>query len=258
METTIKIEPSFQLKGSLFTLSVLQLKDTDLSKLSREIQEKIRLAPKFFHYAPAVIDLSKLKESDALDFETLANVLRQHKLVPVGVRGASTDIQTKAHQAGFAVMIEPNTSEKNQPNLANKKTVTAHSTTVNKPPQAPKDMEMPDASKVKKSETLLVTQPIRSGQQVYAQGGDLVVVSSVSPGAELLADGNIHVYGTLRGRALAGINGNENARIFCHQLQAELVAISGHYKVFEDLHGDNDDYYKQLYLEDGQLIISSL
>lgn len=254
METTIKVEPSFQLKGSLFTLSVLQLKDTDLEKLSREIQDKIRLAPKFFHFAPAVIDLSKLAKDATLNFAELAEVLRKHKLVPVGVRGGSSETQTKAHQAGFAVMIEPNTQEKNQPNLANKKTVAAHTTA----PTAPKGMEMPKAPKNKKSGTTLVTQPIRSGQQVYAQGGDLVVVASVSPGAELLADGNIHVYGTLRGRALAGINGNEDARIFCNQLEAELVAIAGHYKVFENLTSDDGDYYKQLYLEDGQLIISSL
>lgn len=256
METTIKIEPSFQLKGSLFTLSVLQLKDTDLAKLGREIQEKIRLAPKFFHYAPVVLDVSKLAESAVLDFNGLAQVLREHRLVPVGIRGASAETQQKAHQSGFAVMIEPNNTDRNQPNLANKKTVGPQAN--NKIAQPPKGMEMPEAPKAKKAGTLMITQPIRSGQQVYAQGGDLVVVSSVSPGAELLADGNIHVYGTLRGRALAGINGNENARIFCHSLQAELVAISGHYKVFEDLQGDNSDYYKQLYLEDGQLIISSL
>ena len=78
----------------------------------------------------------------------------------------------------------------------------------------------------------------RGGQQIYAQGGDLVVVSSVSPGAELLADGNIHVYGPMRGRALAGIKGDTKARIFCQQLTAELVSIAGQYKVSEDLRRD--------------------
>ena len=101
----------------------------------------------------------------------------------------------------------------------------------------------------------LITTPIRSGQQVYAQGGDLIIAASVSPGAELLADGNIHVYGTLRGRALAGINGNENARIFCYGLEAELVSIAGQYKVFEE-HNELHHGPKQLFLRDGQLIIS--
>jgi len=83
-----------------------------------------------------------------------------------------------------------------------------------------------------------VTTPIRGGQQVYAQGGDLIVLAPVSPGAELLADGNIHVYGPLRGRALAGIKGDTSARIFCQQLTAEMVSIAGQYKVAEDLRRD--------------------
>ena len=86
--------------------------------------------------------------------------------------------------------------------------------------------------------TKIITTPVRGGQQIYAQGGDLVVVSSVSPGAELLADGNIHVYGAMRGRALAGVKGDTRARIFCQQLSAELVSIAGQYKVSEDLRRD--------------------
>ncbi|HBB24549.1 MAG TPA: septum site-determining protein MinC, partial [Pseudomonas sp.] len=86
--------------------------------------------------------------------------------------------------------------------------------------------------------TRVVTTPIRGGQQIYAQGGDLIVLAPVSPGAELLADGNIHVYGPLRGRALAGIKGDTSARIFCQQLAAEMVSIAGQYKVAEDLRRD--------------------
>jgi len=86
--------------------------------------------------------------------------------------------------------------------------------------------------------TKIITTPVRGGQQIYAQGGDLVVLASVSPGAELLADGNIHVYGAMRGRALAGIKGNTKARIFCQQLTAEMVSIAGQYKVAEDLRRD--------------------
>lgn len=85
------------------------------------------------------------------------------------------------------------------------------------------------------SQTLLITQPIRSGQQVYAQGADLIVHAPVSQGAELIADGNIHVYGPLRGRALAGVSGNKNARIYCQKLEAELVSVAGHYSVSEDI-----------------------
>lgn len=83
--------------------------------------------------------------------------------------------------------------------------------------------------------TKLVTTPVRGGVQIYAAGGDLIVLAPVSPGAELLADGNIHVYGPMRGRALAGVKGDTSARIFCQQLAAELVSIAGNYKVAEDL-----------------------
>jgi len=86
--------------------------------------------------------------------------------------------------------------------------------------------------------TKIITSPVRGGQQIYAQGSDLVVISSVSPGAELLADGNIHVYGPMRGRVLAGVKGDTKARIFCQQMSAELVSIAGHYKVSEDLRRD--------------------
>ena len=86
--------------------------------------------------------------------------------------------------------------------------------------------------------TRIITTPVRGGQQVYAPGGDLVVLAAVSPGAELLADGNIHVYGPMRGRALAGIKGDTKARIFCRQLAAELVSVAGQYKVADDLRRD--------------------
>ena len=81
----------------------------------------------------------------------------------------------------------------------------------------------------------MITQPVRSGQQIYAKNSDLIVIASVSPGAELLADGNIHIYGRLKGRALAGVTGNQHAHIFCQNLEAELVAIAGHYWLSEDL-----------------------
>jgi septum site-determining protein MinC len=102
-----------------------------------------------------------------------------------------------------------------------------------------------------------VTQPVRSGQQVYAKDADLIILASVGTGAELLADGHIHVYGTLRGRALAGIQGDEQARIFCSQLQAELVSIAGQYRM-----PDPNDLVvqgaKQIFLEQNKIQITDL
>ena len=106
--------------------------------------------------------------------------------------------------------------------------------------------------------TMIITEPVRSGRQIYAARGDLIVMGPVSAGAELLADGNIHVYSSLRGRALAGISGDTNARIFCHSLEAELVSIAGLYRVSEDL--DASVFKKQvhIYLDDGYLRMDPL
>jgi septum site-determining protein MinC len=105
---------------------------------------------------------------------------------------------------------------------------------------------------------LLVTEPVRSGQQIFAERGDLVVVASVSPGAELIARGNIHVYGTLRGRALAGVHGDSAARIFCEALDAELLAIAGLYKLSDAFDPSLRRQRVQAFLDDGTLRVESL
>ncbi len=106
--------------------------------------------------------------------------------------------------------------------------------------------------------TKIITTPIRSGQQIYAQGGDLLILAPVSTGAEVIADGHIHIYGPLRGRALAGVSGNENARIFCDSLEAELVSIAGYYKVNENLRNDVWKSRVHVFLEDKTLHINTL
>ena len=105
---------------------------------------------------------------------------------------------------------------------------------------------------------LMQTTPVRSGQQVYADNRDLTVLGMVGAGAEVIADGSIHVYGALRGRALAGAQGNGKARIFCREFLAELVAIAGHYKVLEEIPKDLRGKAVQAWLEDGQLNIAAL
>jgi septum site-determining protein MinC len=104
----------------------------------------------------------------------------------------------------------------------------------------------------------LITRPVRSGQRVYAAGGDLSVVAPVSSGAELIADGNIHVYGPLRGRAMAGLNGNTQARIFCQNLQAELISVAGHYRVSENIPAEVKGGPVQIFLDHDVLRIEKL
>ncbi|MGZ9034790.1 MAG: septum site-determining protein MinC, partial [Rhodospirillales bacterium] len=104
----------------------------------------------------------------------------------------------------------------------------------------------------------VVIHPVRSGRQIYAQGADLIVLASISPGAELIADGHIHVYGALRGRALAGIGGNTDARIFCRSLEAELVSVAGYWRVRDDIPEELIGKPVQIYLGKEQVIIEEL
>ena len=255
---------SFKLKGSLFTLSVLQLSNPDLDALEHGLADKIAQAPNFFANAPVVIDLSRIDlKKYNLDLAKLHQILKTRHLIPVGVRGASAVLEREAIAAGFAVMNDIETEQVK----ANTQKMASISTSSSEPELSllSDKAKSSNAKPIKKATysakggSRLITQPIRSGQQVYVEGGDLVVIAPVSPGAELLAEGNIHVYGTLRGRALAGINGDDKARIFCHKLEAELVSIAGNYKLFEDIEAHvKHKSFKQLYLKDGQLVIDSL
>lgn len=232
---------AFQLKGSLFTLTVMQLYSICVDTIAKQLASMIKRSPTFFLNAPVVLDLHALVMTDAvIDYAELTGVLRDHKLIPVGIRGGTKQQHDSAITAGLAVF--PSSRSESETKTPQEEIATKQITRV----------AQTNGSKV-------VTAPIRSGQQIYAQGGDLIVLSSVSHGAELLADGHIHVYGTLRGRALAGVTGDESAYIFCHELKADLVSIAGHYQVRDNYRIDNDSgLYTRIYLSDGHLCIDTL
>ncbi len=212
-------DPVFQLKGSMLAITVLELSHNDLDRLDRQLTAKVSQAPNFFSNTPLVLALDKLPEGEgALDLDALMTVCRQHGLSTLAIR-ASRDEDIRAAQAINLPVLPPSGARERAIELAN--------------PKAP---EKPPEPQLQPSK--IITTPVRGGQQIYAQGGDLIVLAPVSAGAELLADGNIHVYGPMRGRALAGIKGDQNARIFCQQLGAELLSIAGQYKVAEDLRRD--------------------
>ncbi|MCW3150197.1 septum site-determining protein MinC [Stutzerimonas stutzeri] len=207
--------PAFQLKGSMLAITVLELVRNDLDCLDEQLAAKVEQAPDFFNNTPLVLALDKLPEGGLeVDLQALIALCRKHGLRTLAVRTGQQAYIAAAEQLDIPVL---------PPSGARERKVDLTSKTPAKP-----------AEPVYRP-TRVVTTPIRGGQQVYAQGGDLIVLAPVSPGAELLADGNIHVYGPLRGRALAGIKGDVNARIFCQQLAAEMVSIAGQYKVAEDL-----------------------
>lgn len=271
--------PCFELKGSLFTLSVLQLFENNLSLLKKQLQERIQMAPAFFNHTPLVIDLQQLAEGQQeLDFSALKEILLSLSIIPVGVKGADKSIHTKLEAAGMAILAEAKAAQKK---AADKKPAdelkrqeeTAHTTAaeteIKKEPAPEPEPETEKQQQTQNNLThtqqgpsrkaaKIVRQTIRSGQQVYAPGGDLVVIGSVSAGAEILADGNIHIYGTLRGRALAGVRGDQSAAIFCHCLQAELSSIAGIYLLSDDLPEDKIGTSVQISLDNEKLQIESL
>lgn len=216
---------SLALKGGMFTLTSIILLDHDLDNLSLQLDDKIKQAPNFFHFAPIIIDVSRLyQQGDVFNFSALVAMMRTKKLIPIGVKGASKSLKESAIASGLALFPE----EKVIPKKKTVEEVKSQEAIITAPVSV-------HAEPVNHTATRIITAPIRSGQQFYAPGGDLIILAAVSHGAEVLADGNIHVHGPLRGRALAGVMGDQDAMIYCKSLEAELVSIAGQYRVSEDL-----------------------
>ncbi|HEV2524199.1 MAG TPA: septum site-determining protein MinC, partial [Gammaproteobacteria bacterium] len=222
-----------------------------------QLTSKIEQAPKFFYNAPVVIDLQKLAKPDAhIDYQQLVGILRSKKLIPVGIKGGTTEQQAAATLVGLPILQD---SGKNP--VKTETTETAVSSSTGKLPAPAEVLPAADQetdAEIRGSNTKLITEPVRSGQQIYARGGDLIVLAPVSHGAELLADGHIHIYGPLRGRALAGVTGDETARIFCQYLEAELISIAGQYKISEDIEQSVWRIATDISLKEGRLHIQPL
>lgn len=236
----------FRMMGGSFTLMVLRLNDPTDPAFFPMLLDKIAQAPNFFRHAPVVLDVEALAESgEPFNFAEFGRRLRQHQLVPVGIQNGSEALNQKAIAAGFSVLSAGRQMADRTP--AETPARTAEST--------PAEAEPPVTGN---GQSLVVTEPVRSGRQLYAHQGDLVVMAPVSRGAELLADGHIHVYGPLRGRALAGVNGDPAARIFCQSLDAELISIAGYWRVREDMGEDLIGKPAQIRLEGERIVIEPL
>ncbi|BBS87120.1 MULTISPECIES: septum site-determining protein MinC [Aeromonas] len=211
------VERDNELKGTTFTISVLHLSDGNPDRIRQLLEAKVAQAPQFFNCAPLVLNVERLSEIP--DFEQLRELVESEDFVLVGITGARDEaMKTAAKAAGLAVMVSGK-SRKTDPEPA----APAPDPVEAAPVQAPME-----PSKVH-------VGPVRSGQQIYAAGTSLVVLGSVSPGAEVIADDSIHIYGALRGRAIAGAKGNPLARIYCQQLQAELLSIAGTFQLSDAL-----------------------
>lgn len=234
MDDVISVQ-SFKLKGRLYTLTVLHIFNTDLNLFTEQLADAVKRAPRLFEHTPVILDCSALVEIP-FDLELFCQKMRQSGLYPIAVQNCSPSIQTTAQKLGLPLMHASSLHEKS---VRERKTVVVEPQTIS-----------PEVTKAK-----LHTMPVRSGQQIVSQG-DLIVTSSVRHGAELLAEGHIHVYGALRGRALAGITGDKQARIFCHALEAELVAIAGIYCLNDAMQAVQGPC--QIFLKDDCIQIESL
>jgi len=229
-------------QGAVFTVMVVRAGMLRDPEFQDELSRQIDRSPRFFQNAPVVLDLKGAEAfATAEEFAQAKELLRQYTLALVGVQNALPAQVEAAAGAGLA-SFAPNAT-----NPSRRQAPTPEA----QPAAAAPEPERPAS----RPQTRLVTEPVRSGTQIYARGTDLVVTASVSPGAELVADGNIHVYGPLRGRALAGASGDTGARIFCSRLEAELVSIAGRYLISEQLPADQQGSSVQIALVDDRLTI---
>lgn len=225
IDNTLKSQ-AFKLKGRIYTLTVIHLLKTDKPSFQQQLQDVIAQAPRMFDHTPVVLDCSEITDN-TVNLHELVQIAKEKGLMPVGVQGTNPLLSTIAQAQGLAVFHASSSHDK----LWTEDLV--HTLPTN--------------------QTKLLNTPVRSGQQVFNQEGDLIITASVSHGAELLATGNIHVYGALRGRALAGIAGNKQARIFCQALDAELVSIAGVYRLSDAIESMNVPC--QIFIQDGRIQI---
>ncbi len=225
-ETTPRLEP-FRLRGANFNLLVLRLLDPRPEAVVPAIGDQFRRAPGFLRFAPVVLGLGDLDIPPAsVDFAGLIEGLRGLEIVPIGTTGGTPEMRNAAMAFGLPPIRSTGGKDADEAVAA-----APAPTEPAPPPQAPPPP--PGTARP----TMIVDTPVRAGQRVWAQGGDLVVTSTVNAGGEVIADGNIHVYGALRGRAIAGGGDNAEARIFAQNFDPELVSIAGYYAVRDGLAG---------------------
>lgn len=236
---------TFEIKSANLPLVALLLKSPDLQLLAQELQGRFGDIPDFFDNDPLVVDLAPLGDAE-VDFRELVKLLKSYKVVPMAVRGGTEAQMEAAAKAGLVAAPDALTPALSQREREQQPRQVEVPSLVMQPPPPP-------------ASALVIDKPIRSGQQVYARGRDLVVMAMVNAGAEVVSDGNIHVYAPLRGKAIAGARGDANARILTLCLEPELVSIAGVYRTSEvplpkSLHGKP----AQIRLEGDRLVMEPL
>ncbi|WP_280550440.1 MULTISPECIES: septum site-determining protein MinC [unclassified Halomonas] len=244
---------AFTFKGGMLPMTVMELTSADPERIREQLAGKLSQSPAFFQHTPVVLNVEKLDEPH-LALERICAVCRAHKLLPVAVRGGPDPVKQSAWALGLG-WFPPQEASRPRP----LESVAGDGDAEMAEPVAPAgEADMPDALPGTTAGGRIYRGTVRSGQQVTAPEGDLVVVGAVNAGAEVLAAGSVHVYGALRGRALAGIHGDPQAGIFCRELHAELLSVAGNYKRLEDIDPRLLGTPVQVRLSDDQLGITPL
>lgn len=221
---------SFQFKARIFNCTVLQLLHYNLQAIAQQLTKMREHMPNFFQGNPVILDLEKMPAHQTLDFLALKKLLIENHMTAIGIQAACPAHIMAASAAHLPLVNHTKLTDQNEKPKAERET-----------------------------HAKVVTQPIRSGMQIYAKETDLIVTAQVSAGAEIMADGHIHAYGALRGRVLAGVQGNKAARIFCRQLDAELISIAGYYITQEEMHAmQKPEGMIQIYLNEEKLMIETI
>ncbi|WP_293711442.1 septum site-determining protein MinC [Stenotrophomonas sp. UBA7606] len=255
MAVNLDYEQAGELKIGQVGIANLRIRTLDVARLSQEMRERVARAPKLFGRAAVILDFGGLSQvPDRATAQELVNGLRDAGVLPVALAYGSSETEALSEQLGLPLLAKFRAQYER-----------AEAEPAPPPPPPARKRAAEPAPPPAAAPAGAVPQPgrmqlttVRSGQQLYAENCDLTVLSTVGAGAEVIADGSIHIYGTLRGRALAGAQGNEGARIFCRDFHAELVAIAGRYKVLDDIPDNLRGKAVQIWLEQDQIMIAAL
>ncbi|MFZ1548410.1 MAG: septum site-determining protein MinC [Candidatus Nitrotoga sp.] len=276
-----RAEPAFKLKIANLSLFVLYVNTTDMVQLKNQLDMRFSNMQDFFSNTPVALDLSAIANSNiSLDFTVLMSFMLDHGMHVAGVIGGASEQREAAVQSGLGLFpdaidrptlqtaptptsasnMTPNAEDSNQAEFGLAVETTAHESNNVNARDSNFQLQKPAPQVLSTFHpTMIINKPVRTGQRIYAEGANLVVLAVVNAGAELIADGDMHIYAPLRGRAIAGAQGNENARIFIHSLEAELISIAGCFKVFENGIPENlRGKPVQVYLDNSDLIIQPL
>jgi septum site-determining protein MinC len=265
VSVAVDYEQAGELKIGQVGIANLRIRTLDVPRLVEEMRSRVQRAPNMFGRAAVVIDFGGLSHTpDAATAQALLEGLRAAGVLPVALAYGTSEIEKLSQALGLPLLAKFRAGYERVDGAAAETAAPARRETPAPAPAAEpaKAAPRPPAGVAAVAQAssvgMIQSTPVRSGQQIYADNRDLTVLTTVGAGAEVIADGSVHIYGPLRGRALAGAQGNARARIFCREFHAELVAIAGHYKVLEDIPKDLRGKPVQVWLEDEQIKIAAL